>query len=184
MTALALSSEIRARWRVRISYPVALACLWLARPAPASLALGASIAAAGLLVRGAAAGHLRKGEQLATSGPYACTRNPLYLGSALLATGFAVGSHSWLVAGILAAYFAVFYPATMRREEQEVRARYGCAFDDYAARVPLFWPRPSRAGAGQARFSWALYRRNRECRVALGFLAGVALLWLRMPWRG
>ena len=179
--------EFSARWRVRLGYPVALVCLWLARPTPAWLAAGAVAAALGLVLRVAAAGHLRKHEQLATSGPYAYTRNPLYLGSALLALGFAVACHSWAVAAILTVYFALFYPAVMRWEEQELRARYGGAFDDYAACVPLFWPRltPARtSGSAGGRFSGALYRRNHEYQAALGFLAGIALLWLILCWRG
>ncbi len=175
------------RWRVRLGYPVALACLWLARPMPGRLAIGAGIAGAGLVLRGAAAGHLRKHEQLTTSGPYGYTRNPLYLGSGLLAVGFLLASGSWIVAALLIAYFALFYPVVMRQEEQELRARYGPAFDDYAARVPLFWPRLASGGtsrAAGARFSRALYRRNREYQAALGFLATIALLWLRMHWRG
>ena len=185
MTTLAGFST---RWRVRLGYPLALACLWLARPTPGRLALGAGIAGAGLVLRGAAAGHLRKHEQLTTSGPYAYTRNPLYLGSALLAVGFLVACGSWIVTALLTAYFALFYPAVMRREEQELRARYGSAFDDYAARVPLFWPRLTFGGTSRApgeRFSWALYRRNREYQAALGFLGAIALLWLgaiALPW--
>jgi hypothetical protein len=140
------------------------------------------------VLRAAAAGHLHKGEELATSGPYAYARNPLYLGSALLAGGFAVAGRSWPSAIILAVYFVLVYAAVMRREEEELRAHYGAAFDDYAARVPLFLPRPkSRTTSGSRggrRFSWSFYRRNREYEAALGFVAGVALLWLWMCLRG
>ncbi len=177
--------EFFVRWRVRLGYPLAIVCFWLARPTLLSLAIGAGIAAPGLLLRGAAAGHLNKLERLATSGPYAYTRNPLYLGSALLAAGFLMASRSWSVAALVAAYFVVFYAAVMRREEQELRSRFGAAFNDYAARVPLFWPRFATGGAARgAKFSWAVYHRNREDRAALGFLAAMALLWLRMRLRG
>lgn len=179
-----MAGEVFMRWRVRAAYPVALVCFWLARPTPRSLAWGATIAALGLALRAAAAGHLLKHQQLATSGPYAYTRNPLYLGSALLAAGFLVAGRSWLAAAILAAYFAVFYPAVMWREEQELLVQYGRAFQDYAARVPLFWPRLGRDVASGARFSWDLYRRNREYQAGLGYLAGIALLCLRMYLRG
>ena len=185
---MAAPGELWTRWRVRLGYPVALVCFLLARPAPARLAAGACIAAAGLVLRGAAAGHLRKHKQLATAGPYASTRNPLYLGSALLGAGFLVASGSWIAAAILIVYFVLFYGAVMRREEQELRARYGAAFDDYAARVPLFWPwrgpQRTRGETGDTQFSWSLYWRNREYEAALGWLVGVGLLWLKMYWRG
>jgi len=185
---MAASGELWTRWRVRLGYPVALVCFLLAHPTPGRLVVGACVAAAGLVLRGAAAGHLRKRERLATSGPYASTRNPLYLGSALLAAGFLIAGRSWVAAAILIAYFVLFYGAVMRREEQELRALYGAAFDAYASRVPLFWPwrGPRRAPgeAGDARFSWSLYWRNREYHAALGWLASVALLWLKMYGRG
>ncbi len=185
-----VSSEIWVRWRVRLGYPVALISFVLARPTPSSLTIGTAIAALGLLVRGTAAGHLCKGERLAIWGPYAYTRNPLDLGSALLAAGFIVASHSWSATAIVLGYFALFYPAVMRREEQELRRSYGAAFDDYAACVPRFWPRLTRAGSSGGatgpgvRFSWECYSRNREYESLLGSLAGIALLWLRMHWRG
>jgi protein-S-isoprenylcysteine O-methyltransferase Ste14 len=173
-------------WRVRTGYFVALAYLWLAAPSPRAIAAGGAVAFLGLIVRAAAAGHLRKGEALATSGPYAHTRNPLYLGSALLAAGFAIASHSWLAAALVIAYFALFYSMVMRREAGELRGRYGHSFEEYAARVPLFLPRimPAPGGDPAVRFSWALYRRNREYQAALGYLVGIALLVVRMLWRG
>lgn len=129
------------RWRVRIGYPVALAYLVLARPTPRSLAIGALVGALGIAIRAWAAGYLRKHEDLAVSGPYAFTRNPLYFGSVILGAGFFVAGDSLWAGIIVAAYLALFYPAVMKREEGELRAHYGDAFVDYAARVPLFWPR-------------------------------------------
>ncbi len=99
-----------------------------ARPQLKWLLCGVGIAILGLLLRGYAAGHLRKHKQLATSGPYAFTRNPLYLGSVFLAAGFSVASHSWISALLLAAYLAVFYPVVIRREQGELEALYGAAF--------------------------------------------------------
>jgi len=172
--------ELAMRWRVRLGYPLAVLCLWLAHPTWLSLVCGGAIGLAGLLVRGAAAGHLRKHEELATSGPYAFTRNPLYFGSALLAAGFLVAGRSWIAALLVAIYFAVFYGAVMRGEESELRARYGTAFEGYAARVPLFWPRLKGGRASAAGFSWASYRRNREYQAALGFAAVLVFLVLRL----
>jgi protein-S-isoprenylcysteine O-methyltransferase Ste14 len=179
---MAPPGEFLARWRVRLGYPVALVYWWLAHPRPATIAGGVGIALVGLLVRGAAAGHLRKRAALATTGPYAWTRNPLYLGSALLAAGLLIAGSTWMGAVAVAVYFFAFYPAVMRREEAELRAQYGAAYEVYAARVPLFWPRRPLQGAPSPPFSWELYRDNREYQAALGFLAVLALLWVRMLW--
>lgn len=176
------------RWRVRAGYPVAVLFWIFARPSYRSIALGGIIAAFGLLIRGLAAGHLQKDRELATSGPYAVTRNPLYLGSALLAAGFAIAGGSWADAAMVIAYFAVFYYAVMRNEEEYLRARFGGAFDEYAKRVPLFFPRrPARregeeqTTASEAKkFSGSLYRRNREYNALIGTLAGLGMLWVRM----
>jgi protein-S-isoprenylcysteine O-methyltransferase Ste14 len=184
---LSSPGEFLTRWRVRLGYPAALAACWFAHPTPQSIAACAAVGLIGLLVRALAAGYLHKNEQLATSGPYAFTRNPLYLGSSILAAGFLIGFHSWWAAAIVAAYFAVFYPAVIRREERILRARHGTTFDEYARRVPLFFPRltPRRDVEGSSvRFSWAQYIRNREYRAAIGFAIGLALLTVLMKWRG
>ncbi|HVA95336.1 MAG TPA: isoprenylcysteine carboxylmethyltransferase family protein [Candidatus Dormibacteraeota bacterium] len=171
------------RWRVRVGYPVGLAAFWFARPRMAGLLFGVGIAILGLLVRGYAAGYLRKHKQLATSGPYAFTRNPLYLGSMLLAAGFCVASHSWISTILLAVYLAVFYPVVIRREQSELQTHYGEAFVEYASRVPAFWPRFSAARSGKEHFSWALYRQNREYEAAIGLAVAMLILWGLMLWR-
>lgn len=171
------------RWRVRVGYPVGLAAFWFARPEGKWLVWGVAIAFVGLALRAYAAGHLRKHEQLATSGPYAHTRNPLYLGSVLLGTGFSVASHSWISTGLLATYLLLFYPAVIRHEERELKSLYGLAFADYAKRVPAFWPRLTAAESGRQRFSWSLYRRNREYEAAIGLAVVMAVLWTLMLWR-
>jgi protein-S-isoprenylcysteine O-methyltransferase Ste14 len=181
------SRKFWMRWRVRLGYPVAVVFLVLARPVPHSIVAGGIVAAFGLLVRGAASGHLRKDEELATSGPYASTRNPLYLGSAFLAAGFIVAGDSWWAGLIVGVYFAVFYYAVIRDEEADLRKRFGAAFEEYAARTPSFFPgfgarkgeaRPANARANA--FSWAQYRRNREYQALLGTIAGLVMVWLRM----
>jgi protein-S-isoprenylcysteine O-methyltransferase Ste14 len=175
------------RWRVRLGYPVAVIYWVLASPTHHWIAMGAALAGFGLIIRGIAAGYLRKDRELATTGPYARTRNPLYLGSAFLAAGFAVASHSWWAGGLVMIYFAVFYYAVMRNEEADLHVRFGAVFDNYAQRVPLFLP--SFLGAGYApasnsgpeqQFSWTQYRRNREYRALIGTIGALAFVWLRM----
>jgi protein-S-isoprenylcysteine O-methyltransferase Ste14 len=172
------------RWRVRLGYPVAVIYWLLANPTPHSILYGGIVAAFGLLVRAAAAGYLRKDRELAVTGPYARTRNPLYLGSAILAAGFVVAGHAWLAGLLVSAYFAIFYYAVMRNEEEDLRLRFGAEFESYAAHVPLFFPNvfggtPSSNDRNGA-FSVAQYRRNREYRALIGTIAALGMVWLRM----
>jgi protein-S-isoprenylcysteine O-methyltransferase Ste14 len=177
------------RWRVRTGYLVTPVVLWFAHPVPRSILYGAAIGLLGLLIRAYAAGFLHKQEVLTVTGPYAFTRNPLYLGSSILALGAAVATRSWISAALLVVYFAVFYCAVMRREELELRQRHGASFDAYARAVPLFFPRVAAAAiAGAGTFSLVQYKKNREWKAALGFLMLLAILlviWrLRLPFSG
>lgn len=173
------AGEFFTRWRVRLGYPLAVVVLVFARPTPRSILYGAIAGVIGLLVRALAAGHLRKQELLAVTGPYAYTRNPLYLGSAILTLGAAIATHSWISAAILCSYFALFYTVVMRREERELALQHRAAFDEYARTVPLFFPRftPAKVSALSKRaFSFAQYKKNREYRAAIGFLLLLVVL--------
>src|SRR5277367_2765474 len=128
------------RWRVRVGYPVAVLYWLLAKPTHHWIAMGAAVAGFGILIRAIAAGHLSKDRELATSGPYACTRNPLYLGSAFLAAGFAIAGYSWQAGLLVPGHFSIFSYAVMRNEEEDLGRRFGQEFAEYAARVPLFFP--------------------------------------------
>jgi hypothetical protein len=180
-------SAFFARWRVRFSYPLAILVLWFARPTPRSILWGIPLGLLGLFVRACAAGHLHKQEVLTVSGPYAYTRNPLYLGSAILALAAAVATRSWISAAILGLYFGLFYSIVMRREEAELRQHHGTAFEEYARAVPLFFPRltPAKLSfAGSGSFSFGQYKKNHEYQAVIGFTLLLATLlliwWLRM----
>ena len=167
------------RWRVRLGYPLAIAVLWLSRPTPRSILLGAPVGVIGLWLRAYAAGYLHKQEVLTVTGPYAYTRNPLYLGSAILALAAGIVTRSWIAALILIIYFVTFYSVVMRREEKELSLRHGAAFAEYARAVPLFLPRLTVAklsGSSAGSFSFAQYKKNHEWQAALGFLLLLAVL--------
>jgi protein-S-isoprenylcysteine O-methyltransferase Ste14 len=172
------------RWRVRLSYPLAIAVLYFSRPTPRSVLLGALVGIVGLWVRAYAAGYLHKQEVLTVTGPYAYTRNPLYLGSAILTLGAAVASRSWVSALILITYFAVFYSIVMQREAYELHLRHGTSFEEYAGAVPIFIPRPIAAkvpASSAGSFSFAQYKKNHEWQAAVGFL--FLLVVLLVIWR-
>lgn len=163
------------RWRVRSGTLSIILVLLLARPSWTSLAWGGVVAVLGLTVRAWAAGHLRKEKELAVSGPYRYTRNPLYLGNLLLGFGIGLAARSWWVAGLLLLYFLVFYPAIIQRERDRLTRLFPDSYPGYRALVPLFLPWPTkRAAAGNGAFRWALFLQNKEYRAE----AGAAALWL------
>jgi protein-S-isoprenylcysteine O-methyltransferase Ste14 len=145
--------------------------------------LGAIAVTTGLVIRALASGHVRKNEALATSGPYAHTRNPLYLGSLLIGLGFVVAARSWWVGIVLAAIFFAIYAPVIRDEESFLRKKFP-GFDEYSRRVPRMFPKmTSHSGVGDkgaTGFSWDLYRQHREYNAFLGALAITAALILKM----
>jgi protein-S-isoprenylcysteine O-methyltransferase Ste14 len=147
-----------------------------------SLAIGLTVALPGLLLRALASGHVRKNEQLATSGPYAYTRNPLYLGSLILAAGFAIAALSWWIAGIMTIFFVLIYVPVIRGEEAFLRGRFP-EFDEYARTVPRLLPRLTARGNSSSQFSRELYLKHREYHALLGASAMAAALIAKLMWR-
>jgi protein-S-isoprenylcysteine O-methyltransferase Ste14 len=155
--------------------------LWLARPAWRSTLLGLLLIVPGLLIRTLASGHVQKNEQLAITGPYAYTRNPLYLGSLVLAAGFAVAARSWWIAAAMAVIFLAVYVPVIRSEEAFLRSRFP-EFDEYARQVPQLLPRVTPFRHHSQSFSWQLYWKHREYNAALGALAMLAALAAKLLW--
>jgi protein-S-isoprenylcysteine O-methyltransferase Ste14 len=176
-------SQIARRIRVPLGFLFAVLYFWLAHPSWRSMMLGALVIIPGLLIRALASGHVRKNEALATSGPYAYTRNPLYLGSLLMGLGFCVAARSWWVGLALVAMFFAIYLPVIRDEEKFLRGKFP-DFDQYASRVPRMLPR-LRPHANEeqqvpATFSLDLYSKHREYNALLGALAMMAALILKM----
>ena len=163
-----------ARIRVTAGFVLVAAFAWFSEPTYPSLAAGLPLSVLGLLLRGWAAGHLEKNTRLAESGPYAYLRNPLYVGTLLVAAGLAVGSRNAGLAALFAVVFLFVYLPAIELEEQHLAGLFP-AFASYAQRVPALIPRLPRARS-QQRFRWSLYVHNREYQAFLGFLAGAALL--------
>lgn len=140
------------------------------------MAVGLPISIIGLLLRAWATGHLAKDQQLASSGPYAYVRNPLYAGTLIVAAGIVIAARDvWLVF-IFAAVFLFVYLPTIELEEQHLRSKFA-SYSEYALNVPRFIPMRKFSGPSK-RFSSALYRRNEEYKALIGFLLAVAwLIW-------
>ena len=173
------------RLRLPLGFVLGAGYLALARPSRTWLVVGGVIALAGVLFRAWAAGHIVKDTQLATSGPYAHTRNPLYFGSFLLAAGFAVAAH-WSLLLVVTALFALIYGPTIAHERTKIRGRFPEAYQRWEEHVPSFVPRltpwvdPVQAADG--RFSVVLYMRHGEWKAGLVF--ALAMAWLVFRSRG
>lgn len=167
-------ADLVARLRVASGFVLVLAFAWFSLPDFPSLAFGLPVSLLGLLLRGWATGHLQKNICLAEGGPYAYVRNPLYLGTLLVAAGLIIASRRWLLAALFAAVFVLIYLPVIELEEQHLSTLFP-NFIAYSRRVPSLWPtlRPAKSGA---RFQWSVYLRNREYQALLGLLAGEAFL--------
>lgn len=177
-------TRIARRIRVPMGFVVALFFLLTAHPSVHSLLWSLLGTVPGLALRAYASGYVTKNEELTTTGPYAYTRNPLYLGSMLLAFGFAVAAHSWWTALALALLFALIYWPTIRSEEEFLRGRFG-EYEEYSRRVPRLLPRwtpakPPLTTEVTGGFSGALYSKHREYNALLGSLGIYAVLLLRL----
>jgi protein-S-isoprenylcysteine O-methyltransferase Ste14 len=172
---------IARRIRVPLGFLFSGAYIWLARPSALSMVVGSSIVFIGVMIRAFASGHVRKNEQLTTSGPYAYTRNPLYLGSLVLACGFALASRSWWVALIIAVIFFVIYLPVMRSEEDFLRRQFP-DFEDYARCVPRLFPRFTPYQSSSGSFAAHLYWKHREYNAALGSALMIAALAIKAAW--
>jgi len=169
------------RARVPLGFLFALFYLWLARPTLGSILIGGVVAVGGVLLRAAASGHVQKNEALTTTGPYAYTRNPLYLGSVIIAAGFAIASRSWWVVVGLIVLFVTIYLPVIHSEEAFLRQRFP-EFADYARSVPRLLPRFRSVTRGVGTFSSQLYFQHREYNAAMGTAAILAALVAKLLW--
>jgi protein-S-isoprenylcysteine O-methyltransferase Ste14 len=165
--------RIARRIRVPLGFVFAGVFLWLAQPTWKTMLLSLLLVAPGVWLRAYAAGYVRKNAELTRTGPYAYTRNPLYLGSMMIAFGFAVAAASWIILVALAVLFAAIYIPTIQGEESYLREHFA-GFDEYAAKVPRLLPRltaaefPVNENASRGRFSAAQWRHHREYNALMG----------------
>ncbi len=167
-------SEVAKRLRLPLGFLLGISYLIFARPTPLTLAVGGTIALIGVIVRGWASGHISKNERLATTGPYAHTRNPLYFGSFLIAAGFAIAAH-WALLLLVLAFFVLIYVPTMEREKVNIEERFPVEYEAYSANVPVFMPRPTpwkatHGGDDEGGFSVDLYMKHGEWKAGVTYL--------------
>jgi protein-S-isoprenylcysteine O-methyltransferase Ste14 len=175
-----MSWKLKAqKMRVPAGTVLGIVFLMLMHPSVRSLWIGAAIALIGALLRFWAAGHIVKGKVLTRSGPYAFSRNPLYLGSFFMALGVVIGGQGYWLLPIFALFYLTFYLPVMRAEEQELLGVYGDAFVEYSRKVPLFIPSFRPGGYRVSGFQWSRIVLNREYRTVIGLALAEAFLILK-----
>lgn len=178
--------QIATRIRVPLGFVLAALYLWRAQPNTTSLTVGWGVALVGLWIRALASGYVRKNESLATSGPYAFCRNPLYLGSIVIGLGFALASLRWEIGVAMAVMFVAIYLPVIRAEESWLGAHFA-EYAEYCRRVPRLLPRllPAKSAAGEGgEFSLALYRKHREYNALIGATLLMAALIAKIFYTG
>jgi protein-S-isoprenylcysteine O-methyltransferase Ste14 len=178
-TILDTWSRIARRVRVPLGFVLAVVYVLLAQPTRISLLAGALVLLPGLVLRGLASGHVQKDKELTTSGPYAYTRNPLYLGSLMLAVGFAVAARSWWIVAAMLLMFVVIYVPVIAGEERYLRQTFP-GYDDYARHVPRLLPRLTPYGSQRGTYSSARYWKHREYEASIGCAVVLAILVVKL----
>jgi protein-S-isoprenylcysteine O-methyltransferase Ste14 len=168
--------KLAQRIRVPSGTILGIVFLFLMRPSSKSLWMGGSIAVTGVLLRLWAAGHIEKGKVLTQGGPYAFTRNPLYLGSFLMALGIIFAGQSYWLLLPFGLFFLICYLPVMKAEEKELLNGYGARFIEYSNLVPIFFPHFRKASLSCSTFMWSRAIRNREHHTIAGFLVTEAIL--------
>jgi len=165
--------------RVPLGFAFTVLYFWAARPTWRSMAVGAVLIVAGLGIRAAAAGHVIKDRKLTVTGPYAHTRHPLYLGSLMIAAGFAVAArNAWIVLAMVVIFFAIYLPV-IRLEEYYLHGAFRELFDYYARQVPILLPRLTAFQSGGS-FSGRRYWNNREYNAFIGAVVLMAALVVKL----
>ncbi|MGB9234810.1 MAG: isoprenylcysteine carboxylmethyltransferase family protein [Terriglobales bacterium] len=172
-------ARVARRIRVPLSFLAGVAYIWLARPSWTSLLAGVLLAVPGLVLRALASGHVQKDRQLTTSGPYAYTRNPLYLGSLLMAAGFALAARSWWIVAIMLLIFVLIYAPVIAGEERFLSQTFS-EYEEYARSVPRILPRLTPYRGQEGEYSSARYWKHREYQASLGCVFMLVILIVKL----
>jgi protein-S-isoprenylcysteine O-methyltransferase Ste14 len=174
-------NRVARRIRVPLGFAFAIFYVWRAKPTWRFLILGTLIAFLGIVVRAAASGQVRKNQELTVAGPYAYVRNPLYLGSIIIAIGFAVAARDSWVAIVILMMFVFIYVPVIHSEETFLRTQFP-TYDEYAQRVPRLLPHTLLFRQIMDGFSRELYWQHREYNALLGAAAMLAALVAKILW--
>ena len=170
--------EIIIRYRSFVGILCLIAGLYLARPSPVSVTVGFFFIITGMFFRAWASGYINKDRELATTGPFSLTRNPLYFGNFVLGLGIAVGANNTYAYAIFLAYYLTFFPFLMVFEHRRMKKKFGRAYEEYAKNSHSFFPKIKKVDKGE--FNISFYMKNKEYRVLYFSLFVIAILILKV----
>jgi protein-S-isoprenylcysteine O-methyltransferase Ste14 len=170
--------------RTVVSFLAVGVILFLADSSPRRLLLGLPFILVGEWFHSWGHGHLIKTKEFITSGPYAYTQNPLYLGRILMVTGFFIAIElpyhlEWVLLALAWAVFLGYYmPRKTRVEGRRLRSFHGAPWEEYNRSVPVLFPslRPYSESVGKPFSARVMLGRNREYGMYLGLAITLAIL--------
>jgi len=173
--------DIIYRWRVRAGFIGLILVILLSRATLYSLLGGMGLCLLAITLRTWASGHLKKEKELTISGPYQFTRNPLYLANFIIGASVVVASNSLWILGFFIVYFLIFYSVALKREREKMKELFPGEYEKYKKRVPFFLPSlKNSSSSNKNKFSWRLYKKNKECRALLGAVVFWLIMWAKM----
>lgn len=167
----------RQRFRQVAGFALIFLLTWLGEPRASLFWPGVALVAAGATFRLWASGCVKKNRVLATEGPYALVRHPLYVGNVLICAGFCFASGQWWSAPVAAAVLLLFYPPAIRYEDQKLRELFPDQWEPWAARTRALIPGMPQ-GRGRLRTSWSFRQSLIENGEPIYALIFAACLWL------
>ncbi len=166
------------RHRRTAAIPLVLLVLYLAHFDKTYFFCSYFLIVSGEILRIWAAGHLQKEKILTTGGPYRWIRNPLYLGSFLIALGFYLIMDSRWILPVIFVYFGLFYYPVVRHEEKILGEKFPDEYPPYADAIPAFYPALRKWLYPTTHFSFQQMVKNKEYNAILGILMAYAYLIL------
>jgi len=164
-------------------FVAAILLVLFSRPNTVGMSVGIPLIVLGEAIRIWAAGHLQKNEVLTVTGPYAYVKNPLYIGTILIATGFCIlGDNIYLLAAATLAFCFHYIPYKKKVEGDRLRRIFGNQYEDYDRKVPEYVPRFTPYSDAKARWRFRVFWENSEAGIILINLLGIAAIMSRPHW--
>ena len=168
------------KYRTRLSGVVAVLFLVLAMPTVATLLWGLLPIVVGQFIRLWSSGYIHKNEVLTVTGPYSVSRNPLYVGSFFMGTGFVICMGVLWLAAVFLLFFAGVYWFTIKWEEDKLKRFFPDEWEGYRYRVPRFFPLFKWPGYREGEFDLSQVTKNKEMLNAAVVAAVYGILWAKV----